>query len=750
MPDLFLDFEPEELRQMGNAFLEASKKKVPKHFEPSGKMTEGYQYLSGEIEDSSALHYSTYCNELYDVWKGWAPKFCSRPPNFMVRPASTNQQPLASCFQDLFSYRVHRFDYQQMILQGCQDAVILGIAYARHQWDEERGLTVTSRWKPQNIWWESTAKTVAGANHVIEKHTLPRWQFVKKFGNEVGWEVNAADDPDGPSDFFPVESRWMKNEKNPLDPIEYYLLWSRHGGHKRVYAFHADWGEDYLQPESRKANKNVGEEWPFEFDEGEWHLTPLIPTMLNDRIEGIAMWEVVRGQYLMYQNLLGASVKSGLQKAKNPILHPDAISSVMRQVEATGDTTPLIKYSKELLEDFPGRKIEDLVAVLDFGPVDTDLLRMVAEALENFRRLAGGNAVGQIQPGGVETAAEATKLADAAANRVADDQGAVERWVNKIGRKELAADAKRIRRNSVCKWKMPEDEDAFDVEAYGEINADEGAGPKYLRNVPYGDAVLLEKGPNSDKAALRMDAAREEKRTQAVVGSMMGDPEFQGMKPEDAEAQVPVTPEVEVRRKYGVPMLAEVEICNPGIEMFVPAEVAAAWPERPLTRREIDQMFQIGIEQGTSSANGKMQKTQSIGMVSKEMLPMFREMGLDKQTAAMMNAVVKAPEIQALDDCEVTEEEVRAAREAAAAAAQAAAEMEAAAKAPRGEDPATVQMQSDAEKAKAEASVITSKEKTLQIDKKNEGDAARNREKNEQQAMMMTMNRMNGVGTNGA
>ena len=744
MPDLFLDFDPQELRQMGNAFLEASKKKVPKHFEPSGRMSEGYQYLSGEIEDASALHYSTYCNELYDVWKGWAPKFCSRPPNYMVRPGAKEYQPLASCMQDLFRYRVNRFNYQQMILQGCQDAVILGVGYARHQWDAKRGLTVTSRWKPQNAFWDSNATTIDGAMHLIEKHTLPRWQFVEKFGPEVGWEVPAADECDGPTDFFPAEKKWVVNERNPLDQIEYYLLWSRHGDHKRVYAFHADWGEDFLQPESRKANKNLGEEWPFDFDEGEWHLTPLIPTMLNDRIEGIAMWEVVRGQYLMYQNLLGASVKYGLQTTKRPILCPDAMAGVMKQIEATGETVFTIKYPAEILADFQGRKIEDLVSVLDFGQVNADLLRMVAEHRMRFQELAGANAVGQIQPGGVETAAEATKLADAAANRVADDQGAVERWVNKIGRKEMTADARRIRRNSVCKWKMPVEEDAFKVEAYGEV-PDEESGPRYLRNVPYRDAVLLEKGPASDKAALRMEAAREEKRNEAVMGQMMGDPAFEGVEPDDAEAMVPVTPEVEARRKYGVPMLAEVEICNPGIEMFVPADKAQAWPERPLTRREIDQMFQIGIEQGTSSANGRMQKIQEVGMVSKEMLPLYQGLGLHKQTAAMMNAVVKAPELQTLDDCTVTEEEITQAVQDQQEAAMAQAKAEAAAKQPPGENPETVKMQSDAEMAKAQASVATSSEKTKQIQLKNEGDAARDRSKNLAQQQMIELNRMNGV-----
>jgi len=745
MPDFFRDFSPRALQQWGIALLDASKRKMPEHFKPSAKMSEGYQYLSGEIEDKSKLYYGTYCNELYDVWKGWAPKFCSRPPNYMVRPGSREDQGLADACQELFRYRVNRFDYQQMILQTCQDAVILGVGYARHQWDERRGLTTTSRFKPQNVFWDATAKTISGAGHVIEKHTMPRWQFIQKFGRDVGKDIPVTSENGEEAGYWPAENAWLHEGKGPDDPIEFYQLWVVRGDFRRIYYFHDGWAEDYLQPASRKANENVGEEWPFDFDEGEWHLTPLIPTMLNDRIEGIAMWEVVRGQYLSYQSLLGASIKQALQSCKKPIVCPEPMRRMVDQIQATGETMFTVVYSKEMMDEFAGRKINELIHVLDLGEADPDLMAQVKYHQERFQQLSGSSAVAQIQPGGVETAAEATKLADAAANRVADDQGAVERWTTKIGRKELCSDLRHIPREDVCKWRMPEDAEYEDSpEGFGE---DPGTayGAKYLRKVPRADSILLKKGPASDKAALKMEASREKKRNQAFVGRLVGDPQFQEMQPEQAEQEVPVTPEVDARMRYGVPILAEVEICNPGIAHFVPEENAGAWPERAMIREEVEKMFAVSIETGTSSMNGKMARVQEVGMIAKTLLPMFQERGLNKQAAAMMNAVTKSAELQALDDCVVTQQELDAADAKAAEQAQQAAMMEAQAKQQPGDNPETVKMQSDAEMAKAQASVLTSREKTTQIDKKNEGDAARRRDKNIAQQQMMAMNRLNGV-----
>lgn len=745
MPDFFSDFSPREMQQWGTSLLDASTRKMPEHFKPSAKMSEGYQYLSGEIADKSKLYYGSYCNELYDVWKGWAPKFCSRPPNFMVRPGSREDQGLADCCQELFRYRVNRFDYQQMILQACQDAVILGVGYARHSWDDRRGLTTTSRFKPQNVFWDSTAKTVAGAGHVIEKHTMPRWQFIKKFGKEVGWEVPVADCDGEEAGYWPAESKWLKDGKGPEDQIEFYELWVVRGDFRKKYCFHLDWAEDYLYPASREKNENLGEDWPFDFDEGEWHLTPLIPTMLNDRIEGIAMWEVVRGQYLSYQALLGASIKQALQSCKKPIVCPEPMRRMVDQIQATGETMFTVTYSKEMMEDFAGRGIDDLIKVLDLGEADPDLMAQVQMHRERFQQLSGSSAVAQIQPGGVETAAEATKLADAAANRVADDQGAVERWTTKIGRKELSSDLKRIPRLTVGGWRMPEDvEKDESPEGFGE-QPGKKQGIQYVRNLPYMDAIRLEKGPASDKAALRMEANREKARNQAFAGRLTGDPELQEMQPEQAEQQVPVTPEVEVRMQYGVPVMAKFEILNPGIEQFVPSENMESWPERAMTRREVEKMFAVSIETGTSSMNGKMARVQEVGMVAKTVMPFYQELGLDEQMAAIINAIIKSPELQSLDDCVVTPEEITQKRQEQQQAAQQAAEAEAMAKQPQGDNPETVKMQSDAEMAKAQASVVTSGEKTKQIQLKNEGDAARDRSKNIAQQQMMAMNRVNGV-----
>lgn len=749
MPDLFLDFTPEEIALFGCAELEAAKDRMPEHFKPSERMSEGYQYLSGEIEDTSKLHYKTYCNELYDAWKAWAPKFCSRPPIFMVRPGNATNVGLSQTCQELFRYRTQRFDYQQMILQVCQDALILGVGYFRHHWDAARGLTVTERFRPQNVFWDSTAKSIRGARHVIEKHSLPRWQFAKRFGLEVATEVPAAE-CEHEAAYFPIESKAMMGEgKGPLDTIEYYLLWSTHGDCRRCYAFHENWHDDYLQPQNREANKCKGDKWAFDFDDGEWHLTPLIPTVLNDRIEGIAAWEVVRGQYLAYQNVMGAIVKFALQTCKKPILHPDTMTTEMRRIEHSGETLFTVKYPKEAIEEFQGRKITDLVQVLDFGEVSPDLINLMNALQARFQQLIGNVALAQSQPGNVETAAEATKLADQASNRVADDQGAVERAVNKVARKELTSDLANIPNQSVIGWTMEApDEDETSEESYGSEWDYKDPDLTYVRGVPYDEAILLEKGPASDKAALRMEAAKEAKRNEAWIQSTIN-PAMADVDPDEVANASPATPEVMARRNRGIPVLATVKITNPGIEQFVSEGSAEYWPQRAMTRREVERMFQVGVEQGTSSSTGRMQRVQEVGMVAKTVMPIYQELGLDKQQAAVLNAVIKAAEQASLDDCVVTEEEMKQARQALQEAAQAQAVAEAQAKnappQPQPLDP-NVQIKADAEKHKTDVGLATQKEKTLQQRFKFE-DNQRDRSQN---LAMLQMGAVNGAMTNGA
>lgn len=742
--DLFRDFTPKEISQFGRLEVARAKDKFPKNFDaPDGQMIEGYQYLSGEISDTSQLEYGTYCNELYDAWKAWAPKFCSRPPSWIVRPANRESgQPLADACQELFRYRQKKFDYQDLALRLAQDAIICGIGYARHSWDKKMGMTVTSRFKPQNVFPDAGATTWSKQTQIIEKHTMTRWQFAQKYGKKVAYEIGEADGGKdaGEGRYWPSGDKYEIKGKGPLDPIEYYLLWSIHGGHKRVYAFHLEYDDQFLQPECRKAGKCVGEEWPLDYEDGEWHLTPLIPTVLNDRIIGISAWNVVRGTYLMYQNLLGASVKSDLQSVKRGVMVPDTMKDQVVEFSKNGETLFFLKYDAEALLG-QGQKIEDLVSVLELGEVSPALQKNVSLAQSRFQQLMGQNAVAQIQPGGVETAAEATKLADAANNRVADDQGAVERCFTKIGRKELQGDLLRMPQRSVLKVELAEEgEEELDDDAEGET-PDEN--PTYLRNVPYEEAILLEKGPASDAAALKMESLREQARSSSMMADAFG--QGDGSTPEDAEEQIPVTPEVEVRRKWGVPVLAEVEIVNPGAEQFIGPK-ASGWPARAMSLREIENAIGVRVEPGTSSATGKMQAMQEMGMAFKSLYEFYASKGMNLQLAALNNAFIAKMESDLMDDCRTTQQELDEKDQAIAQAQQAQQQAELQAKQPTGDNPEIVKMQADAEMAKAQTGVITSKEKTRQIELKNEGDAARDRSKNFQmQVASQTMAPVNGA-----
>ncbi len=736
--NLFADLEPVEAHKLFTSMLAASKEKQPKAFSADeGELSEGYRFLAGEIR-ANELKYGVYCNLWFPAYKSFNPKFMSRQPSWMYRSVDRNLDGLAASLQELSQWRVQRFDYTAETSLIILDAMMLGIGYGRHAWDDELGVTTTTRFDPRNIFWDAQASSIRKAAHVMEKHTLKRWEFEKKFGKDVADEIDSDRSPEGVA--WPKDR--PKEERNPLDEIDYYLMWSKHGGERRVYAFHKSYHDTWLT----ETDGEPGEPWPVSSTRDSWHLTPMVLTPINGRIEGISMWSVARGQYIAFQNLLGAATHAGLQSCKKLLFVPNSLADEAEEIEESGETLKVVRYNRD---DTNEQKITDMIELVEMPKVSDDLLRMLADFKAQWEEIVGVNSVSQLNPQGVETAAEAMKLGDAAANRIADDQGVVERWMMEIGRKESRTDLLRMPKlSTVCA--KPK---GYEKPPAGEFAEEKPVGPMYFDNIPYQDAVLLENGIEDEEAAKSAEADVERVRRRASMKAMMqaeqmGGAMMNGQPPaappeprqagEAAVMQMPLTPEMAVRAKYRIPFDAEVTITNPGIAQFIGEEKAAGWIEG-LSERQIEMGIAVTIQPGSSSAMGRMQKVQEVMMLFNTLMPWLQAYGIYEPMVELVNAAIDAAEIASLERAKVSLQQVLDAvqRQQQAAQAEAAAKEQAKAAASQGPQTLTpdVDRKASAEESKATAGIVTAREKTKQATIK-ATDNARNREQNMAQLVL--------------
>jgi hypothetical protein len=697
-------------------------------------MPEGYKVLAGKFERD----YSNHDNMMLPAWKALsATHGGSKRPSPIIQSPMPFRQPLAQAIQELVRYRVQAFDYTALVQFCGMDSFFqkCGVGYARHSWDEAKGITKTSRQDPKNIFWDYNACSFDKASHVIERHVIPRWEFIKKFGAEKGWEVDAHKDS---AVTWPKDKR-EHNGKSKLDQIEYFLMWSKLGGYKRVYAFTTENKKDIGV--LNKHDGEPGEPWPIDLADDDWHLTPLAFTPIPGSIDAVSTYFAGKGQYAAYQRINNAVVNSNLKCGKGFLFIPDELFAEAGLIEQADKTVNIISY----LRDEVGGKIDEWIKYVELAKTPDTLLQGRAEAKANWRSTVNVNAAQQIEAQQLETATEAKTMQDSAANMLASDQEAVERFITEIFRKEIFSDLSKMPKRSVVCVKLP---DAKEKEE-GEFQDDpedyvQEEGEEYLTDVPYEDAIKLEKGPASTAAVMRIAKAREKVGEKAAFDATMNGvpPEQLEQVEEQAQQQVAQTPEMEVRVRYDVPMDAVCKIVNPGVEQFIGPEAAEGWVEG-LPARQIKAEIGVSVEPGSSSATGRMQNMNEALMTFNTLGPICQQLGLDDQFCALANAVLDKTENPMLAQARFTVEKVKAAREAMQQAAMQAEQAAAEAKAKASQGPTEInpndQIKADAEKSKAAFGLETQKEKTVQQQLKLEGDQARERTRSMSQLQMGMM-----------
>lgn len=761
MENVLSKLRDEELSELLNDFRKKSKEKREEggFDEDSDEDQEGYRMLAGNLRSGSinGYHYDsarggTYINGMLPAWRAFTPTHGgSKPPDPIVRALMPSREPLAFALQQLVRYSIEKFDYVELRMLCGMDAFFTkgGVGFARHRWDDHLGIARTERFDPKNVFVDYSASSFAKASHIIERHKVPRYEFAKKFGKKAAKDADACKDS---AVNWPKKNQSQK-EKSPLDIIEYFLCWSKIGGYKRVYAF-TEKNQDGILNEQ---DGEPGEKWPIDLAEDDWHLTPLAFIPIPGKVNAVSTYWAGRDQYIAWQRLNRSVFFTSLKSGKSILFYPDTLQSEMQAVEESGRTITPVPY---MATDLENGKLSEMIEKWEMPPVSPELLRAREEAKQAWRSIIGVDAATMIESQNMETATEAKTLQDSAQNMLANDTNAVDRFTNEVFRKEAFINLSRMPKKPIVCVKMPwvkeKPEGEFDDDTDEYEKED---GEEYLTDVPYEDAILLEKGPQSLAATTAIARSREKIGDRAVMKaatSGVEDPQQLGQIKEQAQSQIKPTPEMEVRQRYTIdidgvptpiPMNATCRIVNPGAEQFIGTEAAEGWVEG-LTPRQIEAEIGVFVEPGSSSASGRMQNVNEVFMLYNTLAETLMGAGMYETVEELINASLKRSEIPDLDRAMIPNGALRKSMEQQQQAQMEQAKAEAEAKAAASQAPTELnpndQIKAEAEIHKSDVGLETQKQKTEQqklkiVGERVKGDEARVRDASASQLQMRGM-----------
>jgi hypothetical protein len=741
--NVFKDYKPKEFNELGNQLRSLSREKMPEDLADKDKAKEPFIYLKGgkDVMDVGGvkLHHQRYYNMAWAAWDCFVPKFVDKPPRFRVKQLVEETRLLAEACSQHMLYKTKKYNYQQMIVDVCQDAYHLPLGYGRHYWDAKLGMTLTKRVDPTDIQWDHTASDIPSAKYVIERHKCKRYEFGYKYGKKLAEMVKPCE---GSTQLQKPESKTDK--PLPLDEIEYFLLWTKHCGYRRTYLllenWPEDWGDKWLH--ISKEDGKPGEPWGLQFEDDEWHLTELQLGRINNQIGGMSNWRASKSMYLMMQDLWGVICTASEESGKKILAYNQALGTFIERLrEAGGAGVHLAPFDPALAG---AEGADKLLKLIEFPGPDPALVQSHKDAEERWANISGFTAINQGAAENVETAAEANKLAESAGNRIKAQQSAVEQWVARVGRKELTCDLGRIPRRYSLRVNRGEYQEGTGVGEYPDKNQ-----PGEVHDVPQRDATLLEKGVVDPDEGREQLGLREHAKAKAVLTAGFGMGMAPGSAPgvqqaaEQAASQVPVSPEVEVRTKYKIPLDADVEITAVGAEQFIGERYVENWPE-DMSPREVDAGLLVSIQMGSSGSQDRLQAVNETSIINKLIEPRLVELQMWDQVAILHNAVIEASENETLKDCKLTGEQMRVKyAEMQAQQAEMEAQRIAAENAPQPLDP-TKAVTAQAETTKSNNSVTTGQQKLELAAVKGQNEEARDRRKSENQLQQAALNGMMG------
>lgn len=591
---------------------------------------------------------SSSVNLLFAAFKGFMPQVLARLP----KPSAMNKQgapEYAKLHNELKAYRDREFGVLEECRSAIQDAFLRGTGAVYHDRDAIRGLARTKRFDPHDLFWDANATCPADAKHMIQRCTMYRWEFARRFGKDLAAKIEAKES---------ARSTGTQSRKD-LDIIEYYLAWSKHGDDFRVYAFHKSCNDYFLNEEGGKP----GQPWPFVWDQEEWPVTPIWFQRPQASCPwGVSYYEVSKGPLHFAQFMMTFIFAATKKFAHQTVVAPKHMRELAGKIMS--DTEHLNCHLYEM-DELGGRgKVSDLIDVIQFPDLNKGVFDAMNLGLEQFGTVSGFNAMTQGNPTQVETATEAMRQSQTAETRMSEDQNTVSAWLKKIWDKETQIDCKESPTRSVVQVlpmgtpdKLPTTviETTLVAEVAGEAEAQPSAPP--LANIPYQEAILLEKGVGDLASAQQVVMAAAEYQAKMQADQMMGAPPQVG--PDGQPVQPPpMDPEIALRQKYGIPLEAKCEIMEPGIEAYVGPDLAQFWIE-DMTPRQIRSLVELRFQQGSTTKIGHVAEFNEATALFKELFPIFMQYQMFDKMALLVNYYLESIENYSVDPLRTTPNELQ-------------------------------------------------------------------------------------------
>lgn len=639
-------------------------------------------------------------NLAYYYYKWVMPQLCGKNPTPACKTAHRSNQK-ADLHNQLKAYSDKECNHLSHHKRVTTDAFLRGTGASYTYKDPKKGIARTVYVPIRDLYIDPQASCIEEAQYIIQRLQCTRWEFAERFGYEIARKMKPCQDKEEGSN----EANLGDDTSTKFaDIIEYCLAWSKYEGYRRVYAFVRQQGSEDSEAEYINTDDEgrPGEPWAYDFGEEDWPFTFLTLTPENDQPWGLSYYRACKGP-IGYVNFFASYIlQAAAKSAKQTVLYPEGMGQVMQKIASSSKHLECVGYDHMQLR---GRTPKEMVHVVEYPPLSSALQQGLSQAINFHDLISGVNAVAQMDPSGVETAAEAVNMSESGENRVSHDRKQVEEYLEHCWAKEVQINYALTKRRSAVRVFMPgeEPEDSYDGEnpqkeklatgVFASEAEDEELGGEIKADIPWETARYLIREIKDPAAAqqqaeifTQLQAALQQLQPVAMQAqqfmaqmqvppdqpppSPTGDPMMdQGMMQQAQQAMMAVQqtqqqiqqidPKVRARVEMQIPMEAKVELVEPGVEAFLSDPNLSALWEEGMSPWEVAAELTLQIEQGSTRHLGHMMEFNEAAIVYKTLIEFFVAWQMPEKIAELHNYLIDSLDKQRSAGLKITAEELQ-------------------------------------------------------------------------------------------